>query len=336
MKKAFRLKLGVVLASFLAVGLSEVTLAQTSAPTRTPSRPIVNLAVEEKSPMPIAQRNNVYCAGYISTQSVPEDLEIVGAEQEADQRNFMQGDFIYINGGSDRSYKVGDVFSVIRPRGTFRTHFSRKGNLGTYVQELGSVEIVDVKEKVSVARVRSSCDSIMIGDLVTPAVTQTAPLETSKPPLDRFADASGKATGRIVLSRDGREMLSRDQIVYIDLGGEDNVRAGDALTVYRPLTGSDRITDKRDSNEISRSQDYGFESRVFRGGKFSNQSPRRKRKDAELNSVVTYSNAVSRRPEKLRKILGEIVILNVKERTATAVITRAAQEIQTGDYVEIQ
>ena len=34
--------------------------------------------------------------------------------------------------------------------------------------------------------------------------------------------------------------------------------------------------------------------------------------------------------------VGEIVILNVKEKTATAVITRTAQEIHTGDWVEVQ
>ena len=35
-------------------------------------------------------------------------------------------------------------------------------------------------------------------------------------------------------------------------------------------------------------------------------------------------------------VVGEAVVLNVKERTATVVITRTAQEIHTGDWVEIQ
>ena len=41
------------------------------------------------------------------------------------------------------------------------------------------------------------------------------------------------------------------------------------------------------------------------------------------------------RPD-IRKVVGEAVVLNVKERTATIVITRTAQEIHTGDWVEIQ
>jgi hypothetical protein len=37
-----------------------------------------------------------------------------------------------------------------------------------------------------------------------------------------------------------------------------------------------------------------------------------------------------------RKIVGEMVIIDVQTRTATAVITRALAEVHTGDWVEIQ
>jgi hypothetical protein len=42
------------------------------------------------------------------------------------------------------------------------------------------------------------------------------------------------------------------------------------------------------------------------------------------------------RPRVPRKVVGEMVILSVQTRTATAIITRVAQEIHTGDYVEVQ
>jgi len=35
-------------------------------------------------------------------------------------------------------------------------------------------------------------------------------------------------------------------------------------------------------------------------------------------------------------VVGELVILNVKERTATAVVVRTGQEIHTGDWVQVQ
>ena len=37
------------------------------------------------------------------------------------------------------------------------------------------------------------------------------------------------------MARDNRELLTRNDVVYIDLGGEDNVQRGDYLTIYRKL-----------------------------------------------------------------------------------------------------
>jgi len=37
-----------------------------------------------------------------------------------------------------------------------------------------------------------------------------------------------------------------------------------------------------------------------------------------------------------RKIVGEMVIIDVQTRTATAIVTRVVGEAHTGDWVEIQ
>jgi hypothetical protein len=37
-----------------------------------------------------------------------------------------------------------------------------------------------------------------------------------------------------------------------------------------------------------------------------------------------------------RKIVGEMVVIDVQRRTATAIITRVVSEVHTGDWVEIQ
>ncbi|MNC89190.1 hypothetical protein D3C83_50920 [compost metagenome] len=83
------------------------------------------------------------------------------------------------------------------------------------------------------------------------------------------------------------------------------------------------------------SRDYGFESFKYRGGKFSNQSGRKSGRYANGNEV-TSKMAKSRRPPGLRKVVGEAVVLNVRERTSTVVITQTAQEIHPGDWVELQ
>ncbi len=300
-------------------------------PKATPTPKLVINRMQKE--MPVASGNNLYCAGYIQTAPVNTDFEVVGASNEREQNIYAENDYVYISRGANRGVKVGDMFAVTRPRGKFRTSFSRKGNLGIYVQELGAVEVVSVKAEVSVARVVTSCDNFLLGDLLQPIPERTSPVFQPRPRFDLFADPSGKAQGRIVMARDGREALSAEQVVYIDLGAEDNVRVGDYLTIFRPLgTGGVLNSDRHVSLSA---RDEGFQSETYRGGKFSNQASRKSGSEAE-GEIVSRRDARSRRPRGLRKIVGEMVILNVKERTATALITRNAQEIHTGDMVELQ
>lgn len=281
----------------------------------------------------IAGKNNLYCAGFIQAASVNTSLEVVGAENEADQHIFAEGDNLVVNFGGNRGARVGDMYSVIRPRGKVDSRWTNKGNLGFYVQEVGAVEIVKVFNEYSIAQVKTSCDNLLLGDLLTPLSMRDGLVSQQRPKLEVFGTASGKASGRIVLARDGQEMVTRDQVVFVDLGREDNVQVGDYLTVYRPL-GTGNIFD-RVLNESVSARDENFQSNEYRGGKFSNQAARKKG-DQAGGRVVTTEDAKSRRPQNIRQVVGELVILNVKERTATAVVVRAKQEIHTGDYVELQ
>lgn len=284
-------------------------------------------------PLPLATGNNLYCAGFIQSGAISTGNKIIGAQNEADQFIYSENNFVHINMGRDKGVNVGDVLSVIRPRGTVKTKWSDKGTLGFYVQEVGAVEIVSVKQDFSVARIKTSCDNFQLGDLVHLTEQRTSPVYMDKPPLDRFADASGKATGRIVMARDGAELLSRDFIVYVDLGADDNVKVGDTLTIFRKLEKGNILHEPHDESVTAR--DYGFESEEYKGGKFSNQAPRKTGEKAG-GSEVTVAEVRNDRPKWMRKVVGEAVVLNVKEKTATVVITRTAQEIHTGDWVEIQ
>jgi hypothetical protein len=195
------------------------------------------------------------------------------------------------------------------------------------------VEVIRVKNEVSVARVRTSCDNLLLGDLVQSVPQRTSPLFEKRPALDLFGEPSGKASGRIVMARDNQELLAREQIVYVDLGAEDNVKVGDRLTVFRPL-GTGNIFDRVEREELLNTEG-GFQSEEYKGGKFSNQAQRKKGEQA-TGEVTNTEDVKSRRPNNLRRIVGELVILNVKEKTATAVITRNTSEIHTGDMVELQ
>ena len=280
----------------------------------------------------VAERNNVYCAGYVQNGSIDTSNRIVGAVDEQDGWFYSQLNYVYLNMGASSGVKPGDVLSVVRPRGQVKTRWTKKGNLGMYIQEVGSVEVVRVKSDVSVARIKISCDNFLLGDLVRPMETRVAPMFEKRPALDLFGDPSGKAMGRLFMARDNREVLSREQIVYVDLGADDNVKVGDYLTVFRPLGKGNPF--ENDEDESMAARQGGYESFEYRGGRFSNQTARKSGDNAK-GKVVTTEKAKEGRPF-IRKVVGEMVVLSVKEKTATAVITRTAQEIHTGDWVEIQ
>jgi hypothetical protein len=328
----------------IGCGLISAASAQTPNPpggqTRKQARPTVILP-EDEGPARIAGRTDLYCAGFIQYVPFPTPaLQIVGGEQEQEQRAYAEGDYVFINTGSQQGVRVGQTFSVVRPRGKLTSKFTKKrGYLGVYVRELGQLRVIEVKERVSVALVEASCEVMLNGDLIQPSPQRLSPAERTEMALNRFADPSGKQTGRIVLARDSQEMVTRNQIVFIDLGAEDSIKAGDYFTVYRP-SGKGNIT-TFENEEVSPTRVGGFESDTFAGGKYSNESQRTKDYSNTpglyiRDEAMTTHEVKGRRPRVPRKVVGELVILSVQTRTATAIITRVAQEVHTGDYVELQ
>jgi hypothetical protein len=311
------------LTAFSCAAAAQVTVQSTPSiviPTPKPATALVG-------------SNSLYCAGFIQTAPINTENRIIGANDETDKYQFSQNDFMIINMGSNKGVKVGDVFSVVRPRGQFKSHWSDKGPLGAYVQEVGAVEVVKVGNDVSAARIKSSCDVFVLGDLVQLTAERTSPPAPKRPVMDRFLEPSGKTQGRVMMSRDGAELLTRDYIVYVDLGVEDHVANGDHLTIFREL-GTGNLGKSWDHEDIS-ARDYGFESDQYHGGTFSNKAGRKSGSYATGREVST-SRAKNGRPMGLRKVVGEAVVLNVKEKTATVVITRTTTEIHTGDWVELQ
>lgn len=321
--------LSLVLLAFTAIAVAQ------GDPAPKEDEPATLVAERFVRELRVATGSNLYCAGYIQRAKVNTAFEIVGADDEKDQFIYSENDYVYLSRGGRQGVKVGDKFSVIRPRGRFETDLSKKKNLGYYVQEVGMVEVVAVKNNVSVARVTTSCDNLLLGDLLEAVPNRMSPVFEPRPALDIFANPTGKARGRIILARDGQELIGREQIVYIDLGNEDNIKVGDYLTIYRPL-GTGNVVDTDDiPDETMNARSEGYQSDEYEGGKYSNMAPR-KSGDTARGDIVTTSDAKEGRPGDLRKIVGEMMIVNVKEKTATAVITRTASEIHTGDRVELQ
>ena len=313
---------------------------EVSPTTQQTSKPEVVLPAADQVPR-VTNRSTLLCAGFIKFQRIPESPEIVGGEQEQEQNVYSDGDIVYLNAGSQQGIKDGDRFQIIRPRGEVKgVHRQKKGPLGVYVQEVGMLQVFLVRENTSAAQITFTCDSVMLGDLLRRVPHKESPLQRSAAVFDRFADPSGKQTGRLIMARDGREMVTTNDVVYIDLGAEDKVAPGDYLTIYRPL-GTGNLT--HDIEEVARGRATGFQSDQFRGGGYSIIAKRAKDSTAFVDAdgfyrfrPITTKQIKRDRPPMPRKIVGEMVIIDVQLRTATAIITRVASEVHTGDWVEIQ
>jgi hypothetical protein len=314
--------------------------AQTGGRRTTPERPqnpaeVTPVAAEPSRPAMAARASESACGGFIEQAPQAPAGQIVGAEQERERRVFAEGDLVFIDAGAQAGVRVGQEFEVVRPRGRFRSKFSRKrGPLGVYTQEVGRLRVVRVRDRVSVAEVSAACSDLLAGDLLRPAQERPAPQGRSETALDRFAEPTGKATGRLVLARDDREMVTRDDVVFVDLGAEDGVKVGDYLTVFRPLDHGTMVPYGREQAANAR---RGFRSDEFSGGGFSQQPQRIRDMDGSVYGETVKTPDIKRaRPTVPRKVVGELVVLRVEGRTATAVVTRVAQEIHTGDAVEVQ
>lgn len=326
-------------ALLLSLALPAAFAFTASAQTEQRSQLIVPDTHQERR---IADKSRLYCAGYIREQKLSHMPEIVGALEEQEQRRYSDGDVVYLNAGSQQGIREGQNFQIIRPRGDVKgVHQQKIGFLGTYIQEVGQLQVFKVRENTSAAQITFTCDTALLGDLLAPVPDRESPLQRTDENLDVFADPSGKQNGRLIMAKDNREMVTRNDIVYIDLGSEDQVKPGDYLTVYRPL-GTGNIT-RVDEEEMGRNRATGFQSNRFRGGGIGNQANRAKDKTAFVDADGRYryrpitSREIKRdRPLMPRKIVGEIVVIDVQARTATAIITRVAGEVHTGDWVEIQ
>lgn len=275
-------------------------------------------------PNSVVKRSDMYCAGYIAAETaIMPDVYIAGGEKENFKNSFSQGDVVFMNKGRNAGVRVGQTYSVIRPVGKMKHPFHHKRKLGIYVREVGMIRVIQVNDKTSTAEVTVSCDLLEMGDMLRIYEEQLAPEPREGQPLALHGDASGDLTGQIVLARNEREYVATGDIVYIDVGENNGVKAGDYFTIFHKIDDDWENIGKYPQDKIDQWKSRDYQSEHWRGGKFSNQAPRIKRTDVLRD-----------RPKIPRKVLGELIVLKVEKGTATCAITRTVGEVNIGDKVE--
>jgi len=276
---------------------------------------------------PIVHRKDILCAGFVSKRHVDTPFEVIGGEKEDERVFFAAGEIVYLNYGANDGASVGDSLYAIRPRGEIENPFTGK-DLGYYHEEMGIIRIIAVQRHISTAEVTMSCDGIMIGDVIRPYDEYIAPEPKDFAPLNRYDLPTHKLSGQIVMSRGYRDYLAERDIVFLDIGADQGVKIGQYYTIYREpgyKEGPVGIEDWDYDDEAEIERDHGFSDHRY--------------KPADFSIIAGHDDEIEIRKHRIgvpRKVLGEMEIIRLEGRVATAVITRTTQEVNLGDYVELQ
>ncbi|MGA7909497.1 MAG: hypothetical protein WCA16_18970, partial [Candidatus Sulfotelmatobacter sp.] len=164
---------------------------------------------------------DIYCAGFINKQTLPDANFVAGGLETPSTTKFVKGDIVYLRGAG---YSVGAEYTILRALRDIDEYEVYPGEkkllkeTGQPYEEVGRVRVVDTRSKSAIAQVEYSCDPINPGDTAIPFAEK--PMVSFHPPLrfDRFLPASNKVSGRIVMAKDFDSQLGTGHKVYMNVG----------------------------------------------------------------------------------------------------------------------
>jgi hypothetical protein len=294
---------GKIVLAGLVLGLSGIVAGAQSAPT-------------------VPQAGDIYCSGEVTTESVPRDTYVITGEESATKITFDDGDYVYVNKGSNQGVKVGDVFSAVRavkdPFGIEWTkwEFAILKKMGTVWEDEGRVKVIIVRPDTSIGQVVHACDYMQRGDILLPFTERPAPPLKSEAGFDRFAPANGKPLAMVITGKKFQQQVGNNDIIYVNLGNSQGVKIGDYFRIFR-YQGTQHETDYQ-TPRYAFDQEYGMavpDTGIYGFGSVSKK--------------YNWSNVP-------REDVGEGIVLRTGPNSATVLITFCLREVYPGDYVEIE
>jgi len=254
-------------------------------------------ATVEAAPQPLGYESDLHCFGYLGPPNEKFPAQVIGAENLAEQIDYMTSDLLYINGGYDRGLKVGDEFWLVSPE-QMVVHPATGKDLGRFYEYRGRAVVESVEPRTASIRVTNACTDVTMGSYLKPFEPIPIPLARKSAPAVAGDPPSGKVRGRIVFTRDGIVAVGSDHTIIVDLGYAEGLEPGDFLTIYRYAAG----------------REYGIRPV---GAYWVNLPP----------PPGTFIP---------RTYLGEVAILAVGDRWAIGRVSDSYRLIEVGDEVELK
>ncbi len=314
-------KIGLlVLLATSAVWAQSAADVAAASPT-TPDRTILTSSNFPIQRVMMPTYADVYCAGFINRQTLPDANFIAGGLDTPETTKFVRGDVVYLKGSG---YTAGAEYEIVRALHDINEYemFPGQAKLlkatGQPYEEVGRVRVIDTRSKTAVAEVEYSCDPLNPGDTAIPFAEK--PMVSFHPPLrfDRFLPTGSKVSGRIVMAKDFDSELGTGQKVYFNVGANQGVKVGDYFRAVRNYQATledpvDSLSFRASVSEDTQKKQPSFDPGLWEKG----------------NGPVIHVRDLPRRA------VGEIVVIGTTPTTATGMIVFAMEDLHAGDGVEL-
>ncbi len=305
---------------FLLLLLAAFAVAQQAAPADG-SGPVATSGNIPMARYQTPTAADLYCAGFISKQRIPDATFVDGGLQTPSTTKFTNGEIVYLAG---TGYQQGQQYTIVRELRDVNEYELYAGQrklvsaTGQPYAEIGRVRVLDTRAHSAVAEVEFSCDPINPGDIAVPFV-EKQPIAFHAPVhFDLYTPPNNKLSGRIVLGKDFDGTLGTGAKVYMNFGSNQGVKVGDYFRAVRPYTADlrdpvDSLSFKASTSEDTQRRLPSFEAKML----------------TRTNGPKIHVADVPRRA------LGELVILSVTPTTSTGMIVFALEDVHAGDFVEL-
>ncbi len=264
---------------------------------------------------------DLYCAGFINKQTLPDANFVAGGLQTPSTTKFVRGDMVYLMG---TGYSAGAEYEIVRALRDVNEYEMFPGQkkllkeTGQPYEEVGRIKIVDTRHHTAIAQIEYACDGVNPGDTAIPfaekqSITFHAPLR-----FDRFIPPGNRLSGRIVMGKDFDSQLGTGHKLYINLGANQGVKVGDYFRAVRSYDAD--LKDPADS--------LSFKAAIA-------EDTQKKTPSVDPAKFTKGNGPVIHVRDLPRRSVGEIVVIAVTPTTATGMVVFAMEDVHAGDAVEV-
>jgi hypothetical protein len=264
---------------------------------------------------------DLYCAGFISRQTLPDANYIVGGLQTPTTTKFTRGDVVYLQGTGYSAGAEYEIVRALRDVNEYEIYPGQKKLLkatGQPYEEVGRLKIVDTRNKTAIGQIEYACDGANPGDTTIPFAEKQAVTFHEPIRFDRFLASSSKLSGRIVMGKDFDSVLGTGHKVYVNVGANQGVKIGDFFRAVRSYDAD--LKDPVDS--------LSFKAAIA-------EDTQKKVPSVDPAMFTKGNGPVIHVRDLPRRAVGEIEIISVTDTTATGMVVFSLEDVHAGDTVEL-